>query len=60
MHFRCKLGLDMIINGLKLEDINGLFISTGPAYIHEVSGESLSPLDRDLRRAEFIRMKLKK
>jgi protein arginine kinase len=56
-----RLGLDMgIINDLKLEDINGLFISTGPAYIHEVSGESLSPLDRDLRRAEFIRTKLKK
>jgi protein arginine kinase len=56
-----RLGLELgIIKDLKLEDINGLFISTGPAYIHEFSGEALSPLDRDLRRAQFIRTILKK
>lgn len=55
-----RLGIDMgILEGLDLEKVNGLFISTGPAYINEMSKSQLSPIKRDLKRADFLRRKLK-
>lgn len=55
-----RLGIDMgILKGLDSENVNGLFISTGPAYINEMAGNQLSPLKRDLVRADFLRHKLK-
>lgn len=51
-----RLGIDMgILEGLDSEKVNGLFISTGPAYINEMSSNQLSPLKRDLVRANFLR-----
>lgn len=56
-----RLGIDLgIIKNLKPEDLNQLFILSGPAYIQEMSGKSLSPLDRDMIRADFIKSKLMK
>lgn len=55
-----RLGVDLgIIEDLKLRDLNGLFIITGPAYIQEMAGKTLSPLERDLSRANFIREKIR-
>jgi len=56
-----RLGVDMgIIKNIKPADVNQLFIMTGPAYIQEVSGKTLSPLERDLSRSDFIRQKMMK
>lgn len=56
-----RLGIDMgIIKDLNPSVINGLFITTGPAYIQEMSRESTTPLNRDLFRADFIRQKIEK
>ncbi|AYO31920.1 MAG: protein arginine kinase [Thermoanaerobacteraceae bacterium] len=56
-----RLGVDMgIIKNIKPGDVNQLFIITGPAYIQEVSGKTLSPMERDLSRAEFIKQKMMK
>lgn len=55
-----RLGIDMgILEGLNSENVNGLFISAGPAYINEMAGSQLSPLKRDLVRADFLKHKLK-
>lgn len=56
-----RLGVDMgIIKDLKPADLNGLFIIIGPAYIQEKSKNAMTPLERDLYRADFIRQKIKK
>lgn len=56
-----RLGIDMgIIKNIKPQDMNQLFIITGPAYIQEISGRTLSPTERDLSRADFIRQKMMK
>lgn len=55
-----RLGIDMgILEGLDIENVNGLFITTGPAYINEMSESQLSPIKRDLVRADFLKEKLK-
>ncbi len=56
-----RLGVYMgIIKNLKPEDLNSLFLIIGPAYIQEISKETLSPIDRDLNRAELIKQKITK
>jgi protein arginine kinase len=56
-----RLGVDMgIIKDLKPDDLNVLFILSGPAYIQEMAKRPLSPLERDLSRADFIRQKILK
>lgn len=56
-----RLGVDMgIIKDLKPSVLNGLFIMTGPAYIQEMSGNAMTPMERDLYRADFIRQKMQK
>jgi protein arginine kinase len=49
-----------IIKDLKPDDLNVLFILSGPAYIQEMAKRPLSPLERDLSRADFIRQKILK
>jgi protein arginine kinase len=49
-----------VIRDLKPDDLNVLFILSGPACIQEMAGRSLSPLERDLSRADFIRKKILK
>ncbi|WP_422447012.1 protein arginine kinase [Thermoanaerobacterium sp. DL9XJH110] len=56
-----RLGVDMgVIRDLKPDDLNVLFILSGPACIQEMARRSLSPLERDLSRADFIRKKILK
>lgn len=56
-----KLGVDLgIIEDVDPVILNSLFIMTGPAYIQGVSNNEMSPIERDLYRANFIRQKIKK
>ncbi|WP_213974075.1 protein arginine kinase [Tepidanaerobacter acetatoxydans] len=56
-----KLGVDMgIIKDLEPLVLNSLFITTGPAYIQGISNTEMSPMERDLYRADFIRQKIRK
>ncbi len=56
-----KLGVDMgIIKDLEPLVLNSLFITTGPAYIQGISNTEMSPVERDLYRADFIRQKIRK
>ncbi|TYP48158.1 protein arginine kinase [Thermosediminibacter litoriperuensis] len=56
-----RLGVDLgIIKNLKPEDLNNLFITAGPSYIQEVFKKDMTPLERDLNRANFLRGKLLK
>jgi len=55
-----RLGVYMgIIKDLKPSELNQLFVAIGPAYIQQMSNSELSPMERDLFRAEFIKSKLK-
>ncbi|KYO67381.1 protein arginine kinase [Thermovenabulum gondwanense] len=54
-----RLGIDLgIIKNLKPEEVNKLFMISGPAYIQKLNGKSLQPVERDIIRANFIRGKL--
>jgi protein arginine kinase len=54
-----RLGVDMgFIKNLKPEEINNLFITAGPSYIQEVFKKTMTPLERDLNRANLLRQKL--
>jgi protein arginine kinase len=56
-----RLGIDIgLIKNLKAEDINALFMLSGPAYIQEFKKKKLSTFERNLNRADFIRDKLLK
>jgi protein arginine kinase len=56
-----RLGVDMgIIKNLEPSVLNGLFIMTGPAYIQEMSNNAMTPMERDVFRADFIRQKMEK
>ena len=55
-----RLGIIMgLMTGLELEDINELMLMIQPAYLQKLSGTQLSPDERDQKRAELIRDKLK-
>lgn len=55
-----KLGVIMgLMTGMELEDLNEMMLMIQPAYLQKLSGRQLSPDERDLRRAELIRKKLK-
>ena len=56
-----RLGVDMgVIKGLKPSALNGLFLMTGPAYIQQMAKNAMTPMERDLYRADFIRQKMEK
>jgi protein arginine kinase len=56
-----RLGVDLgIIKNISINDINSLFILTQPAHLQKSEGRQLSPNERDVKRAELIRKKLKK
>ena len=55
-----RLGVIMgLINGLELEDLNEIMLMIQPAYLQKLSGGQLKPDERDQRRADLVRMKLK-
>lgn len=56
-----RLGIDLgIIKNLKPEEVNRLFMISGPAYIQKLNSQDLPPFERDVKRASFIREKLLK
>jgi protein arginine kinase len=55
-----RLGVDLgIVTNLDRKMVNELFISTQPAHLQKLSGRILTPEERDIKRAELIREKLK-
>lgn len=55
-----RLGVIMgLIKGLELEELNEIMLMIQPAYLQKLSGGQLKPDERDQRRAELVRMKLK-
>lgn len=55
-----RLGVDMeIISDINRKTLNELFILTQPAHLQKIEGKKLSPTERDMKRADLIRAKLK-
>ena len=48
-----------LISGMELDELNKMIMMVQPAYMQKLSGGQLSPDERDQKRAEFIRKKLK-
>lgn len=56
-----RLGIDMgIINDISINTLNEIMLSIQPACLQKLLGKLLEPDDRDVKRAELIRMKLKR
>ncbi len=56
MRLGCDLGM---IKDIDRRSINELFIITQPAHLQKLEGKKLSAQERDVKRAEIIRSKLK-
>ena len=55
-----RLGVNLsIIKKVDIKSINELFITTQPAHLQKIEGKDLNPQERDLKRAELIRSKLR-
>ena len=57
------VNIDMESHALKdltLRDVNDLFVFTQPAHLQKLAGVPLEPLERDMRRASYVREKLGK
>ncbi|MBU1862662.1 MAG: protein arginine kinase [Candidatus Omnitrophica bacterium] len=55
-----RLGVDLnIIKDLDRQKLNELFIVTQPAHLQLLAGKTISPKERDIRRAQIIRQYLK-
>jgi len=55
-----RLGLDLgLVQSLKYAELNSLFLNLQPAHLQKHTGRALGTSDRDVRRAELIREKLK-
>lgn len=55
-----RLGVDMaIITGMAKNQINELFILIQPAHLQKIEGKLLTPDQRDYKRADLIREKIK-
>jgi len=55
-----RLGAAMgLVKGIEIDKINELMIMIQPAYLQKMSGGQLRPDDRDQKRAELLRKRLK-
>jgi len=55
-----RLGCDLgVVKDLNRSSINELFITTQPAHLQKLESKKLSSQERDVKRAELIRSKLK-
>ena len=55
-----RLGADLdILKDVQLKKINELFLLTQPAHLQKIEGKKLNAYQRDIKRAELIRQKLK-
>ena len=55
---RLGIGLGMV-KGLNRQKLNDLFILIQPAHLQKLAGKELSPSERDIKRAELIKSRLK-
>jgi len=55
---RLGIGFGMI-KGLSVQQLNELFILIQPAHLQKLAGKEITPSERDIRRAELIKNKLK-
>ncbi|MFH0938703.1 MAG: protein arginine kinase [Planctomycetota bacterium] len=54
-----RMGVHLgLLNDLTMRVVNELFIFTQPAHLQKITGRALDPIERDIRRAEFVRAKL--
>jgi protein arginine kinase len=55
-----RLGVDQgFFQSLKHTDLNSLFLLIQPAHLQKLNGRALGPSERDVRRADLIRERLK-
>ena len=55
-----RLGVDVgIVQDLDHKVINELFIMIQPAHLQKIEGKKLNTMERDIKRAEVIRERLK-
>lgn len=55
-----RLGIDLnLIQNVSANVLNELLVMTQPGFLQKISGEKLSPEERDIRRAELIRKRMK-
>ena len=55
-----RLGLDLgLVEGFSKQELDKLFISTQPAHLQKLEGSELDPNERDVLRAEMLRLFLK-
>jgi protein arginine kinase len=55
-----RLGIDVgLLQGLTREIVNELFILTQPAHLQKIEGKTLTTHQRDAKRAELIRERIK-
>ena len=55
-----RLGVDLgIVKNLDRRTINELFLITQPAHLQKIEGKALTSNERDIKRADLIRTKLK-
>ena len=55
-----RLGVDLgVIKDLDIATLNELLLLTQPAHLQELEGKELTPGERDMKRADLIRKKLK-
>jgi len=54
-----RMGVHLgLLKDITLRTVNELFIYVQPAHLQKLTGRALEPLERDIRRAEFVRSKL--
>jgi protein arginine kinase len=54
-----RMGVHLgLLPELTLRDVNDLFVFTQPAHLQKLSGAALDPVERDVRRAEYMRNRL--
>ena len=47
-----------LIDRFGREQVNELFVLTQPGHLQKLEGRELDPVERDVKRAEFIRERL--
>lgn len=54
-----RMGVHLgLLKNLTMRTVNDLFIFTQPAHLQKMTGRVLDPVERDVRRAEYVRGKL--
>ncbi|MDD4956430.1 MAG: protein arginine kinase [Candidatus Omnitrophica bacterium] len=54
-----RLGMDLgIIKGIGPSEINGILVYAQPAHLQMMNDDKIEPFERDIKRADFVRMKL--